>query len=157
MMHGGLCHTRLDDFRIVFRQRVYTDELASARDAAERSVESLGSGARLSAVERTCASAVRFAARGYSGKRPDVIVVAHRGSGSPSDKARLDNAMSTAGGGVPDDAKRGMTGASGTKYRPRAARRDTTPRNVRPLRGPGSARGDGGGGARHTRRDTEYQ
>lgn len=144
----------------VTSRSMWTDEgrmLAKIRDAAERSVESLGSGARLSAVERTCASAVRFAARGYSGKRPDVIVVAHRGSGSPSDKARLDNAMSTAGGGVPDDAKRGMTGASGTKYRPRAARRDTTPRNVRPLRGPGSARGDGGGGARHTRRDTEYQ
>lgn len=132
--------------------------LAKIRDASERSVEALESGARLSAVERTCASAVRFEARSYSGKRPDVIVVAHRGRGSPSDRARLDNAMSTAGGGVPgDDRGGGMVGASGTKYRPRQARRDTAPRNVRPLRGPGSARGDGGGGARHMRRDTEYQ
>ena len=132
--------------------------LAKIRDASERSVEALGSGARLSAVERTCASAVRFEARSYSGKRPDVIVVAHRGRGSPSDRARLDNAMSTAGGGVPgDDRGGGMVGASGTKYRPRQARRDTAPRNVRPLRGPGSARGDGDGGARHMRRDTEYQ
>ena len=145
----------------VTSRSMWTDEgrmLAKIRDASERSVEALESGARLSAVERTCASAVRFEARSYSGKRPDVIVVAHRGRGSPSDRARLDNAMSTAGGGVPgDDRGGGMVGASGTKYRPRQARRDTAPRNVRPLRGPGSARGDGGGGARHMRRDTEYQ
>ena len=82
--------------------------LAKIRDAAERSVQALESGARLSAVERTCASAVRFEARAYSGKRPDVIVVAHRGQGSPSDLARLDNAMSTAGGGVPGDDRGGI-------------------------------------------------
>ena len=70
----------------VTSRSMWTDEgrlLAHLREAAEKSVEGLENGARLSAVERTAASAVRFACRNYCNKRPDIIVVAHRGTIDP--------------------------------------------------------------------------
>ena len=46
---------------------------------AEKAVGGLKNDAKLSAVERNVASAVRFACRNYCNKRPDIIVVAQRG------------------------------------------------------------------------------
>ena len=54
-------------------------------------------------------------------------------------------------------AGRGMVGASGTRYRPRARSRATSPTGVRPLRSADGPKGDGGGGNRHMRSDPSYQ
>jgi hypothetical protein len=134
---------------------MWTDEgrlLANLRDAAERSVEGLESGARLSAVERTAASAVRFACRNYCNKRPDIIVVAHRGTLDAETKQRLAAAAAARGAG-----RGGMVGASGTRYRARSRSRATAPTGVRPLRSADGPKGDGGGGNRHMRSDPSYQ
>ena len=139
----------------VTSRSMWTDEgrlLANLRDAAERSVEDLEGGARLSAVERTAATAVRFACRNYCNKRPDIIVVAHRGVPDADARARLQTAAAGGRGYA-----RGMTGASGTRYRARARSRATSPTGVRPLRSADGPKGDGGGGNRHTRSDPSYQ
>ena len=139
----------------VTSRSMWTDEgrlLANLRDAAERSVEDLEGGARLSAVERTAATAVRFACRNYCNKRPDIIVVAHRGVPDADARARLQTAAAGGRGYA-----RGMTGASGTRYRARARSRGTSPTGVRPLRSADGPKGDGGGGNRHTRSDPSYQ
>ena len=139
----------------VTSRSMWTDEgrlLANLRDAAERSVEDLEGGARLSAVERTAATAVRFACRNYCNKRPDIIVVAHRGVPDADARARLQTAAARGRG-----YSRGMVGASGTRYRARARSRATSPTGVRPLRSADGPKGDGGGGNRHTRSDPSYQ
>ena len=139
----------------VTSRSMWTDEgrlLANLRDAAERSVEDLEGGARLSAVERTAATAVRFACRNYCNKRPDIIVVAHRGVPDADARARLQTAAAGGRGSA-----RGMTGASGTRYRARARSRGTSPTGVRPLRSADGPKGDGGGGNRHMRSDPSYQ
>jgi hypothetical protein len=139
----------------VTSRSMWTDEgrlLATLRNAAERSVEGLESGARLSAVERTCASAVRFACRNYCNKRPDIIVVAHRGAGDAKQQHRLKMAAKNTGG---NDS--GMVGRSGTAYRPRQRARASNPTGVRPLRRSDGPKGDGGGGNRHLRSNPEYQ
>ena len=139
----------------VTSRSMWTDEgrlLANLRDAAERSVEDLEGGARLSAVERTAATAVRFACRNYCNKRPDIIVVAHRGVPDADARARLQTAAARGRGN-----SRGMVGASGTRYRARARSRATSPTGVRPLRSADGPKGDGGGGNRHTRSDPSYQ
>ena len=139
----------------VTSRSMWTDEgrlLANLRDAAERSVEDLEGGARLSAVERTAATAVRFACRNYCNKRPDIIVVAHRGVPDADARARLQTAAERGRG-----YSRGMVGASGTRYRARARSRATSPTGVRPLRSADGPKGDGGGGNRHTRSDPSYQ
>jgi methionine aminopeptidase len=136
---------------------MWTDEgrlLAALRDAAERSVEGMESGARLGAVERAAASAVRFACRNYCNKRPDIIVVAHRGSVDPGARRRLEAARARGAPGADGD---GMVGASGTKYRARRPARNAAPTNVRPLRSSDGPKGDGGGGNRHLRSDPTYQ
>ena len=143
----------------VTSRSMWTDEgrlLANLRDAAEKSVQGLESGARLSAVERTAATAVRFACRNYCNKRPDIIVVAHRGVLDAETEARLQSAASRGGRGGAQ-AGRGMVGASGTRYRPRARSRATSPTGVRPLRSADGPKGDGGGGNRHMRSDPSYQ
>ena len=84
----------------VTSRSMWTDEgrlLANLRDAAERSVEDLEGGARLSAVERTAATAVRFACRNYCNKRPDIIVVAHRGVPDADARAAADGGGGRAG------------------------------------------------------------
>jgi hypothetical protein len=157
---GGFVKNRPTSGFMTARARVtsrsmWTDEgrlLANLRDAAERSVEGLESGARLSAVERTAASAVRFACRNYCNKRPDIIVVAHRGVPDADARARLQTAAAGGRGYA-----RGMTGASGTRYRARARSRGTSPTGVRPLRSADGPKGDGGGGNRHMRSDPSYQ
>ena len=147
----------------VTSRSMWTDEgrlLANLRDAAERSVEGLESGARLSAVERTAASAVRFACRNYCNKRPDVIVVAHRGAADTAAAMRLETATARGRGdetGSSFGDGEGMVGASGTRYRPRARSRNTAPTGIRPLRRSDGPKGDGGGGNRHTRSDPSYQ
>ena len=142
----------------VTSRSMWTDEgrlLAALRDAAERSVEGMESGARLGAVERAAASAVRFACRNYCNKRPDIIVVAHRGSVDPGARRRLEAARARgAPGGADGD---GMVGASGTKYRARRPARNAASTNVRPLRSSDGPKGDGGGGNRHLRSDPTYQ
>lgn len=138
----------------VTSRSMWTDEgrlLAHLREAAEKSVEGLENGARLSAVERTAASAVRFACRNYCNKRPDIIVVAHRGTIDPESQRRLQRAKAE------ETPEGGTVGASGTKYRPRARTRATTPSGVRPLRRSDGPKGDGGGGNRHLRSDPTYQ
>jgi mRNA degradation ribonuclease J1/J2 len=143
----------------VTSRSMWTDEgrmLAHLRDAAERAVEQLESGARLSAVERTCASAVRFACRNYCNKRPDIIVVAHRGNADPGQEKFLEQARAV-GDPKADSKGEGMVGASGTRYRPRQRVRNSAPQGVRPLRSSDGPRGDGGGGNRHTRSDPSYQ
>ena len=138
----------------VTSRSMWTDEgrlLAHLREAAEKSVEGLENGARLSAVERTAASAVRFACRNYCNKRPDIIVVAHRGTIDPESQRRLQRAKAE------ETPESGTVGASGTKYRPRARTRATTPSGVRPLRRSDGPKGDGGGGNRHLRSDPTYQ
>ena len=143
----------------VTSRSMWTDEgrlLANLRDAAERSVEGMECGVRLSAVERTAASAVRFACRNYCNKRPDIIVVAHRGVADAETAKRLHAASARGrgkGGRLSED---GMTGASGTRYRSRARSRQSAPSNVQPLRR-ADGRGDGGGGNRHMRSDPSYQ
>ena len=133
----------------VTSRSMWTDEgrlLANLRDAAERSVEGMECGVRLSAVERTAASAVRFACRNYCNKRPDIIVVAHRGVADAETAKRLHAASARGrgkGGRLSED---GMTGASGTRYRSRARSRQSAPSNVQPLRR-ADGRGDGGGWA----------
>lgn len=145
----------------VTSRSMWTDEgrlLAQLRAAAERSVEGLESGARLSAVERTVASAVRFACRNYCNKRPDIIVVAHRGSANADQEKFLEQAeAAVATGRGPQRAGEGMTGASGTRYRPRQRARISAPTGVRPLRSSDGPKGDGGGGNRHMRSDPSYQ
>ena len=139
----------------VTSRSMWTDEgrlLANLRDAAERSVEDLEGGARLSAVERTAATAVRFACRNYCNKRPDIIVVAHRGAGDAKQQHRLKMAAKNTGG---NDS--GMVGRSGTAYRPRQRARASNPTGVRPLRRSDGPKGDGGGGNRHLRSNPEYQ
>ena len=141
----------------VTSRSMWTDEgrlLATLREAAERSVEGLEAGTKLGAVERSCASAVRFACRNYCNKRPDIIVVAHRGVKNAAQEDFLAKAKAR---GDADEGKGGMIGASGTRYRPRQARRDSAPSRVRPLRPSDGPKGDGGGGARHMRSDPEYQ
>jgi hypothetical protein len=103
-------------------------------------------------VERTAATAVRFACRNYCNKRPDIIVVAHRGVPDADARARLQTAAAGGRGYA-----RGMTGASGTRYRARARSRGTSPTGVRPLRSADGPKGDGGGGTRHMRSDPSYQ
>ena len=157
---GGFVKNRPSSGFMTARARVtsrsmWTDEgrlLANLRDAAERSVEGLESGARLSAVERTAATAVRFACRNYCNKRPDIIVVAHRGVLDAETKQRLAQAAAARGAG-----RGGMVGASGTRYRARARSRATAPTGVRPLRPADGPKGDGGGGNRHMRSDPTYQ
>jgi len=159
---GGFVKNRPSSGFMTARARVtsrsmWTDEgrlLANLRDAAERSVEGLESGARLSAVERTAATAVRFACRNYCNKRPDIIVVAHRGSVDPGARRRLEAARARGAPGADGD---GMVGASGTKYRARRPARNAAPTNVRPLRSSDGPKGDGGGGNRHLRSDPTYQ
>ena len=135
----------------VTSRSMWTDEgrlLANLRDAAERSVEGMECGVRLSAVERTAASAVRFACRNYCNKRPDIIVVAHRGVADAETAKRLHAASARGrgkGGRLSED---GMTGASGTRYRSRARSRQSAPSNVQPLRR-ADGRGDGGGEQTH--------
>ena len=163
---GGFVKSRRSDSSSGFmtgRARVtsrsmWTDEgrlLANLRDAAERSVEGLESGVRLSAVERTAATAVRFACRHYCNKRPDIIVVAHRGALDAEADARLRTAAERGRGAARPDG--GLTGASGTRYRARARSRATSPTGVRPLRSSDGPKGDGGGGNRHMRSDPSYQ
>ena len=146
----------------VTSRSMWTDEgrlLAHLREAAEQSVEALESGVRLSAVERTVASAVRFACRNYCNKRPDIIIVAHRGI--PDDGQRRFLEKARAAGGPPrrgdNGGAEGMTGASGTRYRPRQRARSSAPTGVRPLRRSDGPKGDGGGGNRHLRSDPTYQ
>ena len=151
----------------VTSRSMWTDEgrlLANLRDAAERSVEGLETGARLSAVERTAASAVRFACRNYCNKRPDIIVVAHRGVADAEHTAKRLAAAADRGaprGKVGSLSEDTMVGASGTRYRPRARSRQSAPTGVRPLRrsdgGGDGGGGPGGGGNRHMRSDPSYQ
>ena len=138
----------------VTSRSMWTDEgrlLAHLREAAEKSVEGLENGARLSAVERTAASAVRFRvsqllqqATGHHRRRD-------RGTIDPESQRRLQRAKAE------ETPEGGTVGASGTKYRPRARTRATTPSGVRPLRRSDGPKGDGGGGNRHLRSDPTYQ
>ena len=137
----------------VTSRSMWTDEgrlLANLRDAAERSVEDLEGGARLSAVERTAAPAVRVACRNNCNKRPDIIVVAHRGVPDADARARLQTAAAGGRG-------YGVASALRTRYRARARSRGTSPTGVRPLRSADGPKGDGGGGNRHMRSDPSYQ
>ena len=102
----------------VTSRSMWTDEgrlLAHLREAAEKSVRDSRT-ARARAVERTAASAVRFACRNYCNKRPDIIVVAHRGAIDPESQRRLQRAKAE------ETPEGGTVGASGTKYRPRGPR-----------------------------------
>ena len=139
----------------VTSRSMWTDEgrlLANLRDAAERSVEDLEGGARLSAVERTAATAVRFACRNYCNKRPDIIVVAHRGVPDADARARLQTAAARRAG-----IRAWHDGRLARALRARARSRATPPTGVRPLRSADGPKGDGGGGNRHTRSDPSYQ
>ena len=120
---------------------MWTDEgrlLAHLREAAEKSVEGLENGARLSAVERTAASAVRFACRNYCNKRPDIIVV----GASRNHRSRKSAAPAAREGG------RDAGGWDGRRVRDEVstsrANRATTPSGVRPLRRSDGPKGDGG-------------
>jgi hypothetical protein len=73
---------------------------------------------------------------------------------TPGQEKFLEQAKAAGG---PQRVGEGMTGASGTRYRPRARVRNSTPTGVRPLRSSDGPRGDGGGGNRHTRSDPSYQ
>jgi beta-CASP RNase J family ribonuclease len=129
--------------------------LRSLKDAAVNSCAGMNYDTKLSAIERTVARAIRFAARSYCNKKPDVIVVAHRkpmksGGGGGLTNDDDDNNSNTNNGDASgedlneddDDQKR---------YRKRVLK----PEGVRPLRG--DYKGPGAGGpARQSYRDSAF-
>lgn len=129
--------------------------LRSLKDAAVNSCAGMNYDTKLSAIERTVARAIRFAARSYCNKKPDVIVVAHRkpmksGGGGGLTNDDDDNNSNTNNGDAngedlnedDDDQKR---------YRKRVLK----PEGVRPLRG--DYKGPGAGGpARQSYRDSAF-